>query len=808
MFYLLKRILIVYFLLFSCHTLFAQEIALYQQFNGRYDYLAIGNTLNLAENGVGADCTIMTQNSDYLDLQPSQTVVAAYLYWAGSGTGDFDVLLNNTPIIATRTFSYNLDATHTYFAAFADVTPLVLSLGETTYNLSDLDLTNVILDYCDNGTNFGGWSIIIIYEDPSLTLNQVNVFDGLESVSGNNNSLTIELTNLNVLDNTGAKIGFLAWEGDAFLAVNETLRINGNILSNPPLNPADNAFNGTNSFTNYDQLYNMDIDFYNIENNISPGDTSATIQLTSGQDLVMINNIVTVLNTELPDATILFDTVDYSTACGERDVTVQYTVQNINATAPLPAGTPIAFYANNTLVGQNQTQNEIAIDGFEAGSIILTIPNTIPDTFDFKGVVDDTGSGNGIVTEILEDNNDSDIVTITLFSIPEIIGIYNMETCDVVGIESFDLSEVTLQINPLNTITFHLTEDDAINNVNPIADPQNFINTINPQTIFVRVDNGNCFDIAQFTVTVEICLLPDAIITIENELNACRLRELIIDYKVENLGTAPLPALTPIALYIDNQLIAQSQTQSEIAVNNFELGSIQVFLDESFSETFTIQLVVDDQGDGVGVVEELDETNNIFETNVAFSSINPIPDLPTILLCNQGFDSATFDLTTQNDLISADTNNVITFFTNEVDALDYTNPIENPSQYSNTSNPQTIFVRLDTDICFTIASFIIAVENCEPWIPEGFSPNGDGINDVFEISNILNIYFDFNLKIYSRDGNLIYEGGNEEGFWNGIPNTGILVKDNIVPAGLYYYVLYLNDAAYPNPFTGSVYINY
>ena len=121
----------------------------------------------------------------------------------------------------------------------------------------------------------------------------------MEGVSQNNTNLTITLENLNVLDNIGAKIGFLAWEGDSGLAVNETLRVNGNIISNPPLNPADNAFNGTNSFTNSNELFNMDIDFYNIENNIQPGDQSAIIELTSGQDLVMVNNIITVLNTEL-----------------------------------------------------------------------------------------------------------------------------------------------------------------------------------------------------------------------------------------------------------------------------------------------------------------------------------------------------------------------------------------------------------------------------------------------------------------------------------------------------------------------------
>ena len=61
-------------------------------------------------------------------------------------------------------------------------------------------------------------------------------------------------------------------------------------------------FNSTNSITNSNQLYNMDLDVYNIQNNINIGDTSALIQLTSGLDYVMINAIVTKLNSQLPDA--------------------------------------------------------------------------------------------------------------------------------------------------------------------------------------------------------------------------------------------------------------------------------------------------------------------------------------------------------------------------------------------------------------------------------------------------------------------------------------------------------------------------
>ena len=67
---------------------------------------------------------------------------------------------------------------------------------------------------------------------------------------------------------------------------------------------------------------------------------------------------------------------------------------------------------------------------------------------------------------------------------------------------------------------------------------------------------------------------------------------------------------------------------------------------------------------------------------------------------------------------------------------------------------------------------------------------------------------EFELLIYSRDGNLIYRGGNEDGLWNSKPNTGLLYKDTLVPVGTYFYALILNDAKFPKPFTGFVYVNY
>ncbi|MDB9828728.1 gliding motility-associated C-terminal domain-containing protein [Flavobacteriaceae bacterium] len=798
-------------LLFSPMILVAQEVAVFAQFNGQYDYLAFGNTLNTGEN-TGAvpptPCEILTSSSANFELQPDQQLIAAYLYWAGSGTGDFEVTLNGAQITAQRTFSETISNGLVYFAAFADVTSLVQTTGNSLYTLADLDLTGVIAPYCENTTNFAGWAITVIYQDSTLPLNQVTVFDGLESVSATNTNLTINLSNINVLDNDGAKIGFLAWEGDQSLSVNETLQINGNIISNPPLNPADNAFNGTNSFTQNELLYNMDIDFYSIENNISPGDTSAVINLTSGQDFVMINTIITVLNSQLPDATISIDTVQGGDICGDRDLEITYTVYNLNCTDALPSGTPIAFYGDTTLVGQSQTTDIIPISGQQTNTITLTIPIEIGPDFQLNVFVDDNGAGVSTVYEIIEDNN-QDTASITLLELPEQTVLQDLEICDVIPSLNFDLTQGVVQADPLALLSFYETNADAVASQNTIENPTNYTNIQNPQEIFIRADNTQCYLVNSFTIAVLDCSLPDATIVINGPLNTCREETLEVQYTVYNtLGTGPLPSNTPIAFYIDEQLVMQAQTQEIIAIGDSQDGFVEIVLDASIPNNFTFLAAVDDTGVNQGIVEERNETNNHFTLPVTFLTIDPIAALPDLLLCNEGFNSAVFDLTLQNDLISSNTDDIIRFYTSLENALSNSFAITNPSSYQSLSAEQEIFVRLDTAVCFAVSSFWITIENCPPFVPQGFSPNRDSINDVFEISGLLNIYENFELKIYSRDGTLIYIGGNAQGFWNAIPNTGLLYEKKLVPVGTYYYVLLLNDPSMPTPLIGYVYVNY
>ena len=499
---------IVLLLLLSC-TAYSQDINLFKQYNGRYDFVFIGNTLNKAENGTGAPCEINTSASALLALNTADEIENAYLYWAGSGIGDFKIKLNNVDILADRTFSVVQQTSGLpFFSAFANVTDLVKQTGNGNYTVSELDLSDVINQYCFNGTNFGGWAIVLVYKNAQLPLNQLSIYDGLQYVP---TEINITLNSLNVIDNQDAQIGFVAWEGDQFISTNETVRVNGNLLSNPPLNPVNNAFNGTNSFTGSSTLYNMDLDVYNIQNNIKVGDTSAQIQLTSGQDFVMINTIVTKLNSQLPDASIHINSVE--TTCDSKEATIKFTVSNANSTNNLPADVPISIYANGSLIASAKTKTIIPIDGSELGSLVTRIPDNIVFPFTIELSVDDLGTRIGVITELNENNNSAFANNLVLKTSPKTNPVQNITTCNQgFGMALFDFSayQESVKVAATDTVSFYTSLQEATLGADnggimiPSIAQFQAKNPVN--TIYIRVQNEFCFTINSFQLLIKNCL--------------------------------------------------------------------------------------------------------------------------------------------------------------------------------------------------------------------------------------------------------------------------------------------------------------
>lgn len=92
-------------------------------------------------------------------------------------------------------------------------------------------------------------------------------------------------------------------------------------------------------------------------------------------------------------------------------------------------------------------------------------------------------------------------------------------------------------------------------------------------------------------------------------------------------------------------------------------------------------------------------------------------------------------------------------------------------------------------------------------IPDGFSPNGDNINDEFVIVNLPEMYPKFKLEIYNRYGNILYKGNINTPNWNGAASEGgIKIGNEVVPVGVYFFILEFNDGA-RKPMQGRVYLS-
>lgn len=85
-------------------------------------------------------------------------------------------------------------------------------------------------------------------------------------------------------------------------------------------------------------------------------------------------------------------------------------------------------------------------------------------------------------------------------------------------------------------------------------------------------------------------------------------------------------------------------------------------------------------------------------------------------------------------------------------------------------------------------------EGSTVFIPEGFSPNDDGINDRFVIRNVptgLTVQLD----VFNRWGHRVYASADYKNDWNGTANQGIRANDKEagLPDGTYFYVVKMSD---------------
>jgi uncharacterized repeat protein (TIGR01451 family) len=328
-----------------------------------------------------------------LNMPAGSTVLYAALFWGGTAKGiNSNVYL--TVKLATPTSGgvyTNLTgaqsgkggAAGNEYGAWINVTSLVAAAGNGTYTAANIQTTPAA-----NTKRYGGWSLVVVYENPADPPRSLTVFGGYANVPGSTNATvanrttTIPISGF-VTPPTGpvnAQLGFVSYAGDLG-QTGDTLSLNGAQLSNAT-RPANNFFNssinnlgvpvtGAGQNPNFvNQIGGVDIGTLSAAGILTPGSTSTTLTAVGQLSNVANNGYnpqVFTLAIDLydPDVTTVKTAADLTQGSGSvlpGDV-LQYTVQvqntggdaaaNMVLTDPIPANTTYVPNSMHIIAGPN-----------------------------------------------------------------------------------------------------------------------------------------------------------------------------------------------------------------------------------------------------------------------------------------------------------------------------------------------------------------------------------------------------------------------------------------------------------------------
>ncbi len=190
---------------------------------------------------------------------------------------------------------------------------------------------------------------------------------------------------------------------------------------------------------------------------------------------------------------------------------------------------------------------------------------------------------------------------------------------------------------------------------------------------------------------------------------------------------------------------------------------------------FTITVTNNGPGNATGVA-----VNDVLQSGYAFVSstttagvFNPATGVWTIGAMNNGVS----DVLTITATIVPNGNYINT-------AIVYGNELD-PDMANNTSSVFT------TPIDF--------------FIPQGFSPNGDGVNDLFVIRG-LELYPNNGFTVFNRWGDQVFSASPYLNNWDGTATSGVRVGGTVLPIGTYFYIFTLGDGS-NTVLKGTIYLN-
>jgi gliding motility-associated-like protein len=132
-----------------------------------------------------------------------------------------------------------------------------------------------------------------------------------------------------------------------------------------------------------------------------------------------------------------------------------------------------------------------------------------------------------------------------------------------------------------------------------------------------------------------------------------------------------------------------------------------------------------------------------------------------------------------------------------------TSLIEGETYYASFSNQSNLCASADR---LPITANLTNCDDEDFVIPEAFSPNGDGQNDTFSISNIGVLYPNYSIEIYNRYGNVVHKGNINTSDFDGKSNQNSFITNDVLPVGVYFYIIEFNNNA-KKPIQGYLYLS-
>ena len=323
----------------------------------------------------------------------------------------------------------------------------------------------------------------------------------------------------------------------------------------------------------------------------------------------------------------------------------------------------------------------------------------------------------------------------------------DFELCDdnIIGDEIAQFNFDDLQDEVLDgqdpadyTITYHFTEDDALNSVDPL--PFLYENLSNPQTVWVRVSNNLSPDICFEVQPVPLIVNPLPVFDLDDEYILCLTsnNEAVVDVPLV-LDTGLSDVDHSFEWSLDGNLLP-GQTSSSFTPT--QGGMYEVVVTDISTSTITMCTF----SDSTEVIESgIPDTFDVEVTSEAFTGNNVIIATAT--------GNSTYEYSLNNGAWQLD------------------------NEFNDVNGGEHIVAVRDINGCGIVTRSVTVID-----FPKFFTPNGDGTNDTWNIEGIVT-QPSAKIYIFDRYGKLLKQLSPTSPGWDGT------FKGNLMPSSDYWFKL-------------------